>query len=207
MRIEDIRIGAKVVYFDGDGGRAVEATVTAVLDAAPPARGRPMVYARPDGGGEDRAERKLFLDNYKKDDCRYLYGELAWCFAANGRFRAHMEARRAPRKAPAKKEPDPRYASLDHGNNERMRAAAISAQRGFVNKAMEQGFYWQREFVRGGGHAWVRREKPEFEFNYGEGGYSLSTPDGWVRGRKFGRAVVADEPEGNGAESPKGENK
>jgi hypothetical protein len=204
MRIEDIRIGAKVTYFDGGTRQAVDAVVTGVLDLGPN-RYYETIYVKSIGSGQERA---LALCDYKKVWPSHY---LSWCFSDNVRFRRHIVDGWAPKK-PIKREPDPKYAALDHGNNARAKEARLAAQREFVNKVTEQGFYWQRCRVRSADPAhpwatkldWVKRDKPEFKFDKEKGRYFLVTPTGWVNGGKFGRSVRAEEPEAEKAEAEEG---
>lgn len=203
MKIEDIRLGMKVTYFDGGTRQAVDAVVTGVLGLGPN-RYSETIYVKPIGSGQ---ERTLALHDYKKV-WPSLY--LSWCFSDNVRFRRHIVDGWAPKK-PAERKPDPRYAALDHGNNARAKEARLTAQREFVNRVTEQGFYWQRCRVRSADPAhpwatkldWVKRDKPEFKFDKEKGRYSLVTPTGWVGGGKFGRSVAADAPKAEKAEAGK----
>ena len=186
MKISDIQIGAKVTYFDKSIRQAIDAVVTGVLDLGPN-RYSETIYVKPLGSGQ---ERTLALRDYKKVWPSYY---LSWCFSDNVRFKRHIIDGWTPKK-PVKREPDPKYAKLDHGNNARAKEAKVAAQRPFVGKVMEQGFYWQLSLNQKGDHAWIKRDKPEFKFDKERGKYLLLTPDGWVNGSKFGKSVLADEP-------------
>jgi hypothetical protein len=210
MKIEDIRLGMKVTYFDRRSKSEAEATITAVLGRAG-SRWAESVYALPDGKPQNGSETTLWLSDYKNAEGS-IAGGPSWCFADNRKFRAHMENLLRPSEKAPKKAPDPRYAALDHGNNGRAREARLAAQREFVNRVTEQGFYWQRCYVRSGDLGnpwgtkldWVKREKPQFDFDKEKGKYFLITPTGWVGGSRFGRSVRAEKPKAEGGAEKEG---